>query len=495
MRTAGVLAHITSLAAPHGIGTLGGPAFRFAENLAEAGQSWWQMLPVGPTGYRDSPYQSPSTFAGNPLLIDLDELVVDGWLKSDEVAGLADLPTERVDYGALIAVKTPLLNRAARRFLESGANSDYEGFLISDWLYEYALFAALKQHHRGRPWVEWDEALALRRPGALSAAAIQMRESIEVETTIQYFFRSQWDLLHRHCAGLGLGLIGDLPIFVAHDSADVWAAPDLFHLDSTGRPTVVAGVPPDYFTATGQRWGNPLYRWDVHARQNFAWWSRRLAASLSLFDMLRIDHFRGFTAYWEIPADETTALTGRWVEAPGAELFSSLGPARLPIIAEDLGIITDEVTTLRRQFGFPGMRVAQFGFDEELNTAIHHPSNYDTDVVAYTGTHDNDTTVGWFWGNNHKHDRRRLNRNRRRLLAEVGTRGDEVHWDLIRLIHSSRADTAVAPAQDLLGLGSEARMNTPGKEDGNWAWRMTGPIAGDALQRLGTITKETGRLG
>jgi 4-alpha-glucanotransferase len=322
-----------------------------------------------------------------------------------------------------------------------------------------------------------------------------MLESIEVETAIQYFFRSQWDLLHRHCAGLGLGLIGDLPIFVAHDSADVWAAPDLFHLDSTGRPTVVAGVPPDYFTATGQRWGNPLYRWDVHARQNFAWWSRRLAASLSLFDMLRIDHFRGFTAYWEIPADETTALTGRWVEAPGAELFSSLGPARLPIIAEDLGIITDEVTTLRRQFGFPGMRVAQFGFDEELNTAIHHPSNYDTDVVAYTGTHDNDTTVGWFWGNNHKHDRRRLNRNRRRLLAEVGTRGDEVHWDLIRLIHSSRADTAVVPAQDLLGLGSEARMNTPGKEDGNWAWRMTGPIAGDALQRLGTITKETGRLG
>jgi 4-alpha-glucanotransferase len=495
MRTAGVLAHITSLAAPHGIGTLGKPALRFAENMAAAGQKWWQMLPVGPTGYRDSPYQSPSTFAGNPLLIDLDGLVGDGWLNPDEIAGLEDLPSERVDYGALIALKIPLLTRAARRFLESGADSDYERFLTTDWLCEYALFAALKQHHGGRPWVEWDEALVVRRPGALSAAAVQLGESVEVEATIQFFFHRQWDLLHRHCADLGLGLIGDLPIFVAHDSADVWAAPELFHLDSTGHPTVVAGVPPDYFTATGQRWGNPLYRWQVHAQDHFAWWSRRLTATLSLFDMVRIDHFRGFTAYWEIPADELTALNGRWVEAPGAELFSSLGPTLLPIIAEDLGIITDEVTNLRRQFGFPGMRVAQFGFDEEINTAIHHPSNYESDVVAYTGTHDNDTTVGWFWGDNHKHDRRRLNRNRRRLLAEAGTRGHEIHWDLIRMIHSSRAEAAVVPAQDLLGLGSGARMNTPGREEGNWAWRMTEPLPEEALGHLATITKETGRLG
>lgn len=495
MRTAGVLAHITSLPAPHGIGTLGAPAFRFAESLAEAGQSWWQMLPVGPTGYRDSPYQSPSTFAGNPLLIDLDLLIGEGLLKPEEVEGLRSLSSERVDYGVLISQKTGLLSLAARRFLESGADSDFERFLRTDWLDEYALFAALKQHHGGQPWVDWDELLALRHPAALSKAADELRHSIEVERTIQYLFRKQWDHLHRHCSGLGVGLIGDLPIFVAHDSADVWAAPELFHLDSGGRPTVVAGVPPDYFTATGQRWGNPLYRWEVHARDGFAWWSRRLAASLSLFDMLRIDHFRGFIAYWEIPAEETTALNGRWVQAPGAELFSSLGPARLPIIAEDLGIITDEVTDLRRRFGFPGMRVAQFGFDEELDTAIHHPSNYATDVVAYTGTHDNDTSVGWFWGDNHRHDRRRLNRNRRRLLAEVGTKGDEIYWDLIRMIHSSQAQTAVVPAQDLLGLGSEARMNTPGIEDGNWAWRMTGSLPADGLDRLGMITKETGRIG
>ncbi len=495
MRTAGVLAHITSLVAPHGSGTLGKPAIRFTENLAAAGQRWWQMLPVGPTGYRDSPYQSPSTFAGNPLLIDLDALVSDGWLKRAEVEDLLGLPSERVDFGSLIPTKTRLLNLAARRYLRAGVDPGYAEFRRSLWLDEYALFAALKQDHDGRPWVDWEEPLALRHPAALARASQRLAGRIEIERTIQYFFKRQWDDLHRHCADLGISLIGDLPIFVAHDSADVWAAPELFHLDRRGFPTVVAGVPPDYFTATGQRWGNPLYRWDVHRSDGFRWWSQRLAASLSLFDMLRIDHFRGFVAFWEIPADEATALNGRWVEAPGAELFSSLGPARLPIIAEDLGIITDDVTNLRRQFGFPGMRVAQFGFDEELDTAIHHPTNYATDVVAYTGTHDNDTTVGWFWGDNPNHDRRRLNRNRRRLLAEAGTRGQEVQWDLIRLIHSSRAQAAVVPAQDLLGLGSEARMNTPGKEGGNWAWRMTGPLPGEALAHLAAITKETGRLG
>ena len=493
MRSAGVLAHISSLPARHGIGTIGAPAHRFAQDLANAGQGWWQMLPVGPTGYRDSPYQSPSTFAGNPLLIDLDGLVTDGWLRQEEVGDLMGLPGDRVDFGALIPIKTRLLTLAAGRFLGAGSDPGYEEFRHTEWLDEYSLFAALKQVHDGRPWVDWEEPLALRQPEALARAADRLMGKIEVERTIQYLFKRQWDELQRHCASLGIGLIGDLPIFVAHDSADVWAAPELFHLDGGGHPTVVAGVPPDYFTATGQRWGNPLYRWDAHIGDGFRWWSRRLAAALSMFDMLRIDHFRGFVAFWEIPADESTAINGRWVEGPGAELFGSLGLARLPIIAEDLGIITDDVTNLRRQFGFPGMRVAQFGFDEELDTAIHHPSNYTEDVVAYTGTHDNDTTAGWFWGDNPKHDRRRLNRRRRGLLAELGTKGEEINWDMIGLVHASRARLGVVPAQDLLGLGSEARMNTPGLEEGNWTWRMPAPLPEEAVHRLGIITKEAGR--
>ncbi|MEX0698422.1 MAG: 4-alpha-glucanotransferase, partial [Acidimicrobiia bacterium] len=346
MRSAGVLAHISSLPARHGIGTIGAPAHRFAQDLANAGQGWWQMLPVGPTGYRDSPYQSPSTFAGNPLLIDLDGLVTDGWLRPEEVGDLMGLPGDRVDFGSLIPIKTRLLTLAAGRFLGAGSDPGYEEFRRTEWLDEYSLFAALKQDHDGRPWVDWEEPLALHQPEALARAADRLMGKIEVERTIEYLFKRQWDELQRHCASLGIGLIGDLPIFVAHDSADVWAAPELFHLDRGGHPTVVAGVPPDYFTATGQRWGNPLYRWEAHIRDGFRWWSRRLAASLSMFDMLRIDHFRGFVAFWEIPADESTAINGRWVEGPGAELFGSLGLARLPIIAEDLGIITDDVTNL-----------------------------------------------------------------------------------------------------------------------------------------------------
>ncbi len=287
-----------------------------------------------------------------------------------------------------------------------------------------------------------------------------------------------------------MSLIGDLPIFVAHDSADVWSRPDLFHLSGDGRPTVVAGVPPDYFAATGQRWGNPLYDWEAHRSESYQWWADRLRATFARFDMVRIDHFRGFVSFWEIPAHEPTAVNGRWVKGPGLELFTALESriGSMAIIAEDLGIITDEVTDLRRLLGFPGMRVAQFGFDEESNTAIHHPSNYPPDVVAYTGTHDNDTTVGWFWGADQRHDRRRLNRNRRRLLALAGSRGQDINWDLIRIVFESAADTAVVPVQDLLGLGSEARMNTPGREEGNWIWRMTNRLSPELSERLQQMT-------
>jgi 4-alpha-glucanotransferase len=489
-RKSGVLAHITSLPGPHGIGTLGEDARLFAQALSDAGQHFWQMLPVGPTGYRDSPYQSPSTFAGNPLLIDLNDLVAEGLLHGSEIAQLTALPREWVNFGELIPDKARLLILAARRFLRRGGDDEYDAFRKTSWLDSYATFAAIKQSYGGRSWVEWERGLAMRDPASIARASARLEGRIEVERAIQYLFHRQWELLVDHARSLGVALIGDLPIFVAHDSADVWARPDLFHLGSDGRPTVVAGVPPDYFAVTGQRWGNPLYDWEAHRSELYEWWSDRLRATFARFDMVRIDHFRGFVAFWEIPASEPTAVNGHWVEGPGIELFNSLqsriGP--MSIIAEDLGIITDEVTNLRRSLGYPGMRVAQFGFDEEIDTAIHHPENYPADVVAYTGTHDNDTTTGWFWGTNQRHDRRRLDRNKRRLLAFTGTRGEEINWDLIKIVLGSAAETAVVPIQDLLGLGSEARMNTPGKEEGNWIWRMTQPVTPELTERLGQAT-------
>lgn len=495
MRRGGILAHITSLPSPHGIGTMGAAAHRFAEAVAGAGQHYWQMLPVGPTGYRDSPYQSPSTFAGNPLLIDLDDLVAGGLLRRAEIEPFLELPKGRVDFGGLIANKTRTLILAARRFLRAGADNAFERFRRTSWLEEYATFAAIKQSYGGRSWVDWDHTLALRHEPALARAASRLSGRIEVEKAVQYFFHRQWQVLARHCHNLGVGLIGDLPIFVAHDSADVWARPDLFHLGGDGRPTVVAGVPPDYFAATGQRWGNPLYRWDTHRQEGYRWWGDRLDATFSRFDMVRIDHFRGFSAFWEIPASEPTAVNGHWVEGPGADLFSTLSDrmGAMPIIAEDLGVITEDVTRLRRKFDFPGMRVAQFGFDEELDTAIHHPANYPNDVVAFTGTHDNDTTIGWFWGKNPRHDRRRLDANRRRLLATVGSKGEEINWDLIRLVLESKASTAIVPVQDILGLGSEGRMNTPGREEGNWTWRMQDVPSPAATERLAELTRTARR--
>jgi 4-alpha-glucanotransferase len=490
-RQSGVLAHITSLPGPHGIGTLGDDARQFARALSDAGQHFWQMLPVGPTGYRDSPYQSPSTFAGNPLLIDLNDLVDEGLLHGPEIDQLTALPRHRVNFGELIPDKARLLILAARRFLRRGGDDGYDGFRKTPWLDAYATYAAIKQSYGGRSWVDWDRGLAMRDPAALARASARLEGRIEVERAIQYLFHRQWEQLVNYARSLGVALIGDLPIFVAHDSADVWSRPDLFHLGADGRPSVVAGVPPDYFAATGQRWGNPLYDWDAHRSELYQWWADRLRAIFARFDMVRIDHFRGFVAFWEIPASEPTAVNGHWVDGPGIELFETLesriGP--MSIIAEDLGIITDEVTNLRRSLGFPGMRVAQFGFDEEIDTAIHHPDNYPSDVVAYTGTHDNDTTIGWFWGTNQRHDRRRLDRNKRRLLALTGSRGEDINWDLIRIVLNSAAETAVVPIQDLLGLGSEARMNTPGQEEGNWIWRMTDRLPSELADRLRSATQ------
>lgn len=493
-RHSGVLAHVSSLPTTEGIGTIGEAGRQFVRSLADAGQRYWQMLPVGPTGYQDSPYQSPSTHAGNPLLIDLDDLVADGWLRSSEVEPLAELSRGRVDFGALIPRKRQLLTTAATRFLRSDGGRGYDAFRQTQWLDEFAIFSALKASFDQRPWVEWPPELAMRDAAAVRDASQRLAESIEVERAIQFFFHRQWDALHAFARRRGIEMIGDLPIFVAHDSADVWSRPDLFYLGEDGRPFIVAGVPPDYFSSTGQRWGNPLYRWDRHRAEGYRWWAERLGGAFARFDLVRIDHFRGFVAYWEIPASEPTAVKGRWVEGPGADLFNRIrAMGELPIIAEDLGIITPEVTALRRQFGFPGMRVAQFGFDVEADTSLHHPHNYPLDVVAYTGTHDNDTTVGWFWGDNHRHDRRRLNRNRRRLLQTTGTRGEEINWEMIDLVFESNASAAIIPIQDVLGLGSEARMNTPGTEIGNWTWRMSEPIPPRLLEQLAEATEKSYR--
>lgn len=488
------MAHLTSLPSGQGIGTLGQPAFDFAASLASAGQLYWQMLPVGPTGYRDSPYQSPSTYAGNPLLIDLIGLVQEGLLEPSEVNAVEGLSVDRVDFGSLIEAKLPLLQAAAQRFLRRSAGSDYEKFRQTPWLDDYALFSALKQEHQMAPWVEWESGLVRRNSRSLAQARRRLGEQIEIERAIQFFFDRQWHQLDAHCQRIGVRLVGDLPIFVAHDSADVWARPDLFWVEPNGQPSVVAGVPPDYFSKTGQRWGNPLYRWDAHRAEKYRWWNDRLRASFTRFDVIRIDHFRGFCAYWEIPASEETAVNGRWIDGPGAELFDRIaGSTQLPIIAEDLGVITPDVTALRQRFGFPGMRVAQFGFDDEPDTALHHPDNYPHDVVAYTGTHDNDTTLGWFWGDNLRHDRRRLNAGRRRLLRRLGTTGGEVNWELAQLVFASPAETAVVPVQDLLGLGAESRMNTPGRESGNWTWRMMQPLTAEVLERLSEMTRESNR--
>ncbi len=478
-RSSGLLLHPTSLPGPHGIGDIGPHARRFADVLCRMGQRWWQVLPVGPTGYGDSPYQSPSTFAGNPLLISLVDLD-----RSPEPP--PHLPDRYVDYGRVIPWKQATLAAAADAFDPDDAYAAFTDRHGASWLEEYALYAALKDAHGGAPWWEWSDELRLRRPAAVASSRRRLARQVERHRRIQYLFDRQWQALRDYCGERGIGIIGDLPIFVAHDSADVWANRDLFLLDDRGRPTVVAGVPPDYFSPTGQRWGNPLYDWDVHLRTGFAWWILRVERALELFDVVRIDHFRGFVAAWHIPADEPTAEHGVWAPAPGRELFDTLTDrfGDLPFIAENLGVITPEVEELRRRYGFCGMKVLQFGFGAD---SAHSPDRIAPDDVVYTGTHDNDTTLGWFTDPSRAAEHRRF----REL---VGTGGSEANWDMIRLAWESPGVVAVAPLQDVLGLGSEARMNTPATTSGNWRWRFTWDHLDDrSVQRLRILGSETDR--
>jgi 4-alpha-glucanotransferase len=503
-RSAGILLHPTGLPGPHGIGELGPEAIAFLDFLAEAGQSLWQVLPLGPTGYGDSPYQCFSAFAGNPLLISLDRLRDTGLLDDADLKPGEGLPRNEVDFGAVIEFKRPLLAKAHAAF-ESEAGPEHREALESfratqeAWLPDFALFTALKRASGGSPWYQWDPPLARRDPSAPEKARAELALDVRGVEFEQWLFFSQWGELRAEARARGIRIMGDIPIFVSHDSADVWAHPELFHLTEEGQPALQAGVPPDYFSATGQLWGNPLYRWDELARTGYVWWIDRLRAVLSLVDVVRLDHFRGFEACWEVPGGDLTAENGRWVKGPGAALFEALEAAlgSLPIVVENLGLITPEVEALRGQLGFPGMAILQFAFGGDDPTSDFLPHNYSREVVAYTATHDNDTVVGW-WTSGVGDSTRSpedVEREHARALAYVGGDGSAIHWDFMRTLFVSVADTVVVPLQDVLGVGSEARMNLPGRRDGNWRWRFAAAdLTPDLRKRLRALTAVSGRL-
>jgi len=495
-RSSGILLHPTSLPGPYGIGDLGPQAYAFADFLRRSGQSLWQVLPLGPTGYGDSPYACYSAFAGNTLLISPEQLFTDGLLARSELPPPASHTNERIDFAQAHALKDDLLRSAYehyKRTTDTGLRSAFETFAqqSSAWLEDYALFRALKDAHQGLPWNKWESALVRRTPTALARAREQLRDEIEAQMFYQFLFFRQWYALKTYGNEHGIQIVGDLPIFVAHDSADVWTNPEEFKLDKNGTPIVVAGVPPDYFSTTGQLWGNPLFDWDRMLEEGFNWWIERMRATLNVVDVVRVDHFRGFAACWEIPGGDQTAERGQWVEAPGKQLFTAIRKALgdLPLIAEDLGVITPDVVALRDEFGFPGMRILQFGFGGDTKN-IDLPHNYTTNVVAYTGTHDNDTTVGWFQsvaGEGSTRTARQIDRERKFCLNYLNSNGKEIHWDFIRAVLASVANTAIVPLQDVLGLGTEARMNLPNSTEGNWAWRYK---AGALTEKIETRLKE-----
>lgn len=503
-RTSGILLHPTSLPGNFGVGDLGPEAYKFVDFLVSAGQSLWQVLPLGPTGYGDSPYACYSAFAGNTLLISPERLIAEGLLDSSNFKTSLAHASDRVDYSESHTAKDELLRRAYQNYTktaDTNLRGRFETFAQREahWLDDYALFRALKDAHNGVAWNEWEPALTRRTPAALTQAREQLREQIEAQMFYQFLFFEQWFALKSYCNERGVRIVGDLPIFVAQDSADVWTNPDQFKLDENGRPLVVAGVPPDYFSATGQLWGNPLYNWERMKAEGFAWWIERVRATLKVVDIARVDHFRGFAACWEIPGGDKTAERGQWVEAPGKELFTAIRRTlgELPIIAEDLGVITPDVVALRDEFGFPGMRILQFGFGGDTKN-IDLPHNYIANVVAYTGTHDNDTTVGWFQsvaGEGSTRSDEQIESERQFCLDYLKSDGQEIHWDFIRAVFASVANTAIVPLQDVLGLGTEARMNLPNSTQGNWSWRFhAGSLIGDIAARLKKLTSLYGRL-
>lgn len=468
MRKSGVLMHISSLPSPYGIGTVGAAAREFVDFLSESSQSFWQLLPVAPTGFGDSPYQSFSAFAGNPYFIDLDTLANEGFLKREDYVNLnwgAD-PT-CVDYGLLYKTRYPALRKAAERLFSEGSG-DFSAFCAENafWLEDYALFMALKDSHGGAAWSEWEKPLRFREAAALERARAALSADVFFYKALQFFFYSQWRALHEYAAEKGVSIIGDIPIYVAPDSADVWAKPELFQLDSDLRPVEVSGCPPDGFSADGQLWGNPLYDWEKHAASGYEWWITRIRHSFEVYDVLRIDHFRGFDAYYAIPYGDDTARNGRWREGPGYALFAAIKASlgEKPIIAEDLGFLTDSVRKLLADCGYPGMKILQFAFDSR-EESDYLPHNFPKNCVAYTGTHDNDTIIGWF----QTAPRDDVNKAKDYMRLHEGESGPRC---MLSTLWGSVAELAIAQMQDLLELGHEGRMNTPGTSFGNWQWRM-----------------------
>lgn len=488
-RSSGILLHPTSFPGRYGIGDLGEAAFRWIDFLKSADQKLWQILPLGPTGYGDSPYQCFSAFAGNPFLISPDKLFADGLLSKSELEPLPAFPPGVVDFGPVINYKLRLLDKAYSNY-RAGAGSpalraEFQAFQHAQaaWLEDFALFMALKESHGGAVWNTWEPDLVSRKPTALAAARADLAAAVESQRLRQFLFFRQWQAVKEYANAAQISIIGDIPIFVAYDSADVWQRPELFYLDEQGTPTVVAGVPPDYFSRTGQLWGNPLYRWEVLEPSGYAWWIERVRATLAVVDVIRVDHFRGFEAYWEIPFGMPTAEVGQWVKGPGAGFFEALRSALgdLPIIAEDLGVVTPAMEALRDGFALPGMKVLQFAFSTD-NQDPFLPHNFIPNCVVYTGTHDNDTTRGWY-----EHSSTEAERDFARRY--LGPDAKDFAWDLIRMAFASVANTAVAPLQDVLNLGTGARMNLPGRPSGNWGWRfLPGQLTPGLRDRLKDLT-------
>jgi 4-alpha-glucanotransferase len=495
-RAAGILLHPTSLPSRGGIGDFGPAAYQFVDSLASARQGLWQVLPLGPLGYGNSPYSSISAFAGNPLLISLERLASHGWIDQGKLSASSSAlssDTGAVEYDQVFASKMPLLFEAGRNFVNSasvGARQRFERFCAENawWLDDFVLFDALRAQHRLASWNEWPAELAHRAAGAMERARTQLAAELKIRSALQFAFCEQWQALRRYCSERAIRIVGDVAIFMNYDSADVWMHPDLFRLNEKLEPEVVSGVPPDFFSKTGQRWGNPLYRWDVMKAQGYAWWIQRLRWATRNCDYIRLDHFRGFDQCWEIPAADPTAINGRWVDGPRDDLFQKLREALggLPFFAEDLGYITPEVYALRDRLQIPGMAVLQFGFgDAGAHMYLPHRA---AGKVIYTGTHDNDTTVGWFRSGAADHEQRNAE-------AYLGPREDGIHWAFIRAAQTSVAEFALVPLQDVLGLGSEARMNTPSLHGGNWKWRLApGQFTPELIAKLAHLAEVTDRL-
>ncbi|OGO07560.1 MAG: 4-alpha-glucanotransferase [Chloroflexi bacterium RBG_13_60_9] len=490
-RRAGILLHPTSLPGPFGIGDLGPQARAWVDFLADAGQTIWQILPLNPTGFGDSPYQCYSDFAGNASLVSPEAMAAEGLLTAAEQDAHPPFPRRAADFGGAAAFKARCFKKAFERLTAGGLprlEEEFRRFSGEEriWLEDFSLFLALKRAHQNRPWWEWEEDLALLRPEAIARAKLSLTAETGEIAFEQFLFRRQWDALRAYAAGKGIVILGDLPIYCAQDSCEVWSAKQYFLLDEKGRPTVAAGVPPDYFSPTGQLWGNPIFRWDALRAERFAWWIRRIRAALRASDRVRLDHFRGYLKYWAVPAGNATAEIGEWLPGPGEDLFACLREAigGLPFVAEDLGVITEDVDSLREQLGLPGMRILQFAFDGGKENPFL-PFNFEPRTVVYTGTHDNDTTLGWYLSLSEEE----------RGIVDGYRQGGDVAWDFIRMAWSSVAETAVCPLQDVLGLGNEGRMNYPGRPGGNWGWRFEAEdLRAGLAARLRDLTELYGRL-